>query len=157
MLYILVPATLFIWGAIGYTIFSHLHQNNSFAEVDYIPFTPTVKDTIIRSYTLLANYRDPFRSYHPSVKKEKKSSEKPKEEPVVTRNRRRNRQRVYWPQVKYNGLITNNNNHVALLQISNRNYLLKEGDEKDRIKLLKLYPDSVVLEYEGEPKTISKN
>ena len=158
LLYILIPATVFIWGAIAYTIFSHLRQNFDFDEVQYLPDLQAGSESLQSSYTLLANYSDPFR-----IRKKKTHVVRKKTAAPTIRHTQTNlpynrpvQQRIYWPAVIYNGLIMNEQKQVALIQIDSKKFLITEGEERERIRLLKMFPDSVRLEFEGETKTFKK-
>ena len=151
LLYILVPLTILIWGAVVFTIISHTRPDNA-PDMNYGVELRNEVDTAGNKYTLLANYRDPFRYG---------SSQKPAavKKPVQQKSqtvRNQNPVRVNWPDIEYKGSITNNNDKVALIRINNRNFLLKEGEARDNIMLVRMYPDSVNLEYSGEVKSIKK-
>lgn len=159
LLYLLIPATVLIWAAIAYNIISGLKQKDNFSDIQYLPDLNAKTDTLRETYTLLADYSDPFRVGRRSAPAvQKKIEVKPDRQ--SNRNQRPDRQnqpRVYWPMVVYNGLIINEQKQVALLQIDSKKFLMTEGEERSRVKLLRMFSDSVMLEFGGEKKTLTKN
>ena len=157
LLYILIPATVILWGIIVFKIVSHLKNRSIYSEDYYLPEMKPEADSVFKAYKLLANYNDPFRinkrSYSSGQKKETKKT------PVQTtnlRHERRNQQRIFWPSVTYSGTIINMQKQVALIQIDMKNFLMMEGEEQNMVKLQRLFPDSVIMVFEGETKTIIK-
>jgi hypothetical protein len=151
MLYILVPAVILIWGAVAYSIFNHMHSSDSNFEQQNAPVSFKTTDTDSIKYQLLANYRDPFNAgirntkYDEIGEQEKMSRSQNIGQPVA------------WPQIEYQGLISHNKKWVALIKINNSNLLMKEGDEKMDIKLIKMYNDSVLLKFQKNNKVFAKS
>ena len=154
--YVLIPAVILIWGAIGYSVFNHLKQDPEMEQLPYLPaYTDGKNVPDEENYTLLNNYRDPFRRYSP-VKKTK-TVEKKEKQPVRRNAPNRPQQRIYWPGIVYNGVIVNDERELALLQIAGSSVIMTTGETHAEIKLIKLYTDSVRLEYKGEQNTYVKN
>jgi hypothetical protein len=148
MLIILVPAVLVIWGAVIYSIFSHIKGSgiNIEEKNSFIHRKKSEVDT--NKYALMANYRDPFGT-----------GNRLREDDLDRENLLKNQHielPVYWPQIEYRGLIVNNKKWVALLRIDNSNYLLHEGEEKMSVKLIKMFNDSVVMRFQKATKTFTK-
>ena len=112
------------------------------------------KDT----FTILANYRDPFldHSYRPILQRtgedhamEHKSGLTPKSKPAPE----------IIPDIKYFGLIANpkSKRKVGLFKMSKQDLLLKEGESFNDLKITKLFNDSVMITYHKSKKTIKKN
>jgi hypothetical protein len=53
-------------------------------------------------------------------------------------------------------MILNNQKQVALIRINGANQLMKENEERQQIKVIRIYADSVRLAYQGESKVIGK-
>lgn len=159
LLYILAPATFLIWGAIVFSILGHFGHSDNFPEKEYLPIRFQDADTLDDSYTLLVNYRDPFGTG--TIKRTATTSNPVKKAPVVSRRTSRRSQirsaRIAWPNIEYSGLILNDDKQVALIRINNSNLLMSEGEEKQNIKLLKMYADSARLLYKNKEKTFTKN
>ena len=157
LLYILIPATVILWGVVVFKIVSHLNQENNYSEAYYLPEMKTETDSSFKTYKLLANYSDPFRiKRKPYSAVQKKVVQKPSVQATNLRHERRNPQRIIWPSVTYNGTIMNMQKQVALIRINTNNFLMTEGEEQNRVILERLFPDSVIMVYEGETKTIIK-
>jgi hypothetical protein len=146
MLYILVPAVILIWGAVAYSIFNHLHSSDTNFEQQNAPVLFKTTDTDSIKYQLLANYRDPFNTGIRNTAEENISDQE-----KMLRSQRINQQ-IIWPQIEYLGLISHNKKWVALIKINNSNLLMKEGEEKMDIKILKMYNDSVLLKFQKNSK-----
>ncbi|MGD2035043.1 MAG: hypothetical protein PVF73_08305, partial [Bacteroidales bacterium] len=118
LLYILIPATAIIWGAVVWNIVSSLKKPAGFREENYLPFTEDVTDSVEDSYTLLGNYPDPFRTRHtkPNVAVRKETNSQNRN--IRTTRRRTNQmRRVIWPHIEYRGVIMNKDHKVALLEV----------------------------------------
>lgn len=156
LLYILVPAVLGIWGAIGFSIFSHMRKPVSADYFDHNINEKSVTDSVGETYQLLANYRDPFKTGRYSNLSDGQKSKPQK--PNLNNNRMNPYQnRIIWPDIKFLGMISNNKKWVALVRVNNSNLLMSEGDEKMKVRLIKLYTDSVIFGFESEQKTILKS
>jgi hypothetical protein len=154
IIYILLPAALIIWGLIIAKIIIRVKQPGKECKVSNtaIQSEPGIQqsDTI----TLIANYRDPFLSsfnkqYEPVRKTEipQERAFKPKREPV--RN-------IQWPEIIYNGTITNNRNdqNTALVRMEQQDLLIHKGDFIKGITFTEVYTDSLKVKYQNELKTI---
>ncbi len=66
--------------------------------------------------------------------------------------------KLEWPTVKYFGFIRNRDadHQLCMLNIANKNHRLSIGDSKDQITLIQAYPDSVLISFQNEFKTIQK-
>jgi hypothetical protein len=155
LLYILIPATVFIWGAIAYTVVKQLHYSDQGLEENYLPFTSTKADTVTNEYELQANYRDPFRTGNFQSESSKRSRNTSGN--VNNRNTTIQQRFIYWPGIEYMGVIMNNKKQVALLCIEGANLLMQEGEERKQVKVLKIYSDSVQLSFQGQNKVFRKN
>jgi hypothetical protein len=149
--YILIPLVAVVWGLIFYKIY--LQVNGS--DKDVQPFAvmagnavSVVPDTI----HLKLNYRDPFLSY--SFNRERIKS------PVFGAFLQANipgntKPEFIWPSIKYDGMIVNSKTKrkTGLLNFETKNYLVKEGDNVNGYKVIKLFADSVYIGYSKHKKT----
>ncbi|MBA7543585.1 hypothetical protein ES705_35916 [subsurface metagenome] len=158
LLYILIPASVIIWGAIAINIINNLRRSTDYKQENYLPFSESSSDSVEEGYTLIADYPDPFRPQYTSspvsiAQKNEKTQVR------NTRTDRRNpiqRRRIVWPNIEYLGVIINEDQRVALLKIDNSNTIMQAGDVSRQIKLKKMYNDSVQLIYQGEEKVYHK-
>ncbi len=100
------------------------------------------------SYTLMANYPDPFLEDQLVMEQEVEMpipEEIPKE--IIP---------VVWPNLSYQGMISNNKTKttLGLLTIDGKQLLLKAGSKNGDLKLEKLYMDSARFSFQGETKTL---
>jgi len=60
--------------------------------------------------------------------------------------------------IQYGGTFSIGETMVALLNVSGESFSVKEGEViLEQIKIIKITPDQVTVEYEGQSFTISKN
>jgi hypothetical protein len=155
--YVLLPLVLLIWGIIFYKIFTHGKDDNEGFVESNIRKT-NKKDASVDSFVILANYRDPFldRSYRPALRTadmqnnmNNRTGLNMKPQPV----------NIIFPDLQYYGLIANpkNKQKVGLIKMNNKDFILKEGESADDVKVLRLFNDSVMLTYMNNKKTIKKN
>jgi len=157
LLYILIPATAIIWGAIAWNIIRSLKGPADDQQEHYLPFSKNVSDTIEDGYTLLADYHDPFGTEYarPKVPVQDKTKIQTRNASTIRRRTTRT-QRIQWPNVEYLGVIMNEKQKVALLKIESVNIIMKTGEVSKELKLLKIYDDSVKLEFCDEKKVYRK-
>jgi len=146
MLYVLVPAVILIWGAVVFSIFSHIHNPDTSFEHYSSPAYSKVSESDSSKYQLIANYRDPFNAGM------KNSSEDEISEQEKLNKIQKMNQQVNWPNIEFLGKISHNKKWVVLLKVNNSNILMQEGDEKLNIKLLKMYNDSVLLNFQKDKR-----
>jgi hypothetical protein len=146
---------LLIWGLIFYKIFAHVGDDGGIVShgVQNTAKKVNPKDT----FTILANYRDPFldHNYRPIIQRtgadhvlEPKGVSQ-KSNPVIEN----------IPDIKYFGLIANpkSKRKVGLFKMSNKDLLLKEGDAFNDLIIARLFNDSVMITFHKSKKTIKKN
>ncbi|MEM7161714.1 MAG: hypothetical protein AAF487_04665 [Bacteroidota bacterium] len=157
--YVLLVVVIGIWGRVIYTFFFAEKGGEPIlfeSKKDPLPeLTEDVQDSIV----LIADYRDPFlgkvqrapsqttvNTVQHNVPRsiEKKGEEEP---PIV------------WPEVAYFGMQKNLNSQARLgiVKIGKKQVLLKEGEEVDELKALRIFPDSIELGYLDESRTFKSN
>lgn len=157
LLYILIPATVIVWGAIALSIISNMKKSGDSVQENYLPFSESSSDSIEEGYSLLADYPDPFKPQYKrlSVNKAQKTEKKQVNNTRISR-RRAQRSRIIWPHVEYLGVIMNKDQRLVLLKIENSNIIMQTGDQRKQITLKKMYNDSVRLIYKDEEKVFHK-
>ncbi len=151
MLYILVPLTALLWGMIIYKI---MNAVNGTGEAVFQPLSVDVQQSemISDTFTIEANYRDPFNSKEVrkvsiqtnSLLQNNNIQTKNKiEKPVVS---------VSMPNVVYMGMIKNQkqNKQIVMIQINGNINNMIVGDKIDGVELVKIYKDSVEMKYNKE-------
>jgi hypothetical protein len=154
LLYLLVPLTIILWGLIIFRVFRHLNPPapaKSFnTDMDSLSAVNHSEDTLI----LMANYSDPFlernlvSAWGSSYESNNKVSGKTGNSTIP----------VIWPEVSYGGTIINkeSNTIVYLIKINGANHLIKAGTSINRIKLIKTFNDSIIIQTGPNRKTIMK-
>lgn len=63
-----------------------------------------------------------------------------------------------WPTVKYFGFLRRieQDHQLCMLNINGKNYRLSVGEEKENLKVIQAYPDSVVVMFQNERKAFFK-
>jgi hypothetical protein len=130
-----------------------MDASDQIAGEDYIPFLSKQTDSDSNFYELLANYRDPFKS---GLTQEEGTGNSGSSRRSNIQNPIVQQRFIYWPDIEYNGMILNNQKQVALIRINGANQLMKENEERQQIKVIRIYADSVRLAYQGESKVIGK-
>lgn len=152
-MYILLPVVFLVWGFVFYQLYTYF-----FAPAKYV--TPvkeqkiTLKELVPDTFSIVANYRDPFLgkkiNYAPpkanvTVKKILPQKKAPK---VLTP----------WPVIIYKGMIKNNNSNkrVGITQINGKDFLTKEGDIIQGVSCLEIHKDRIKVSFQKEVKIIHK-
>lgn len=148
-IYVLIPAVTIIWGIIGYKIYGALNPDDEYVNlnnnlVKFEPNPPPKKDT----FTVKANYRDPFLGkLQKSVPKKTNKSKTKQVKPVVQ-----------FPQIVYNGMVAPKElgkQALFLLTINNKQQLLSIGKDVEGVKLLKGNSNEITISFLNTKKTIS--
>ena len=138
-----------VWGAIGYKIFTYFSKSNVVA----LPTTNVFKTAGIKvkkeKFKLDASYNDPF------LKEIKERVIQPMQ-PIGNRVEFQSlKPQVKWPEIKYSGVVetSNKEKRVGLLQVDKKDFLISSGDSIARLKVIKIYKDSLRLKFSNEEKT----
>lgn len=151
-LYILLPLVAVIWGIIFYRIFSGVSNKNDAPGLKQTFFNDTSVAVAADTFTLIADYRDPFLGRLPSSEKPQiRVASQPRPAPVPLPP-------TQWPAISYSGLVKNqkSNKLVALVNINNQGSLMAPGQVLNEVTLLKVFKDSIEVQYRGEKKIVRK-
>lgn len=155
-IFIVLPATIFVWVIAFMQIYKRIHPDNDEAVISRNTIGETINNNTVRdTFQLNLNYRDPF-----SIKSIQqlnefvntaKTPQKPK--PVTIEKTAKN-----WPVIIYSGMIKNqkSNKQLALVQINGNLRTLKTGDESDDILIGRIYKDSIEVSFAKQKKFIHK-
>ncbi|MCO5949810.1 hypothetical protein [Mucilaginibacter flavidus] len=150
--YLLGLVVAIVWGIIIYRIFDAAAGND-----DVAPGPASVKKEVYDDYAiakdtthLLLNYHDPFglTRQKDTVTTVKKINYKPA---VIAP-----KPAINWGFIQYSGYIRNpaSKKLITLISINGRSEMLIEGQEKDKVKLIKNLRDSIKISYNGKIKFI---
>ena len=149
--YLLLPLVAVIWGIIFYRIFSAVSPEPILPVGGSILTSKTINTSIPDTFSIIANYRDPFLGKVVQVKDSASGKVKPpKTEKVVIPKQ--------WPSLSYGGIIKNQKSgkQFVLVNINGEGNLMKTGDEVSGIQLLKVYKDSIEVSFQKEKKVVWK-
>ncbi len=152
--YVLVLAVVAVWGWVIYNIIKkHGPSNNNNISFDNIGKTET-SNAQLDTFSLIADYRDPFVIKYVSMNAAQDLNlEEEKVKEVIVKPI------IEWPLIKYGGTVKNKSSDkkLALINIGEQNHLLGIGDTAQEIKIYAIYPDSLILVYKNDRKTIAKS
>ena len=152
-IYILLPLVAIIWGIIIYKVFSAIgskaiEPSDNFSYSSMLP----VK-TSIDTFSIIANYRDPFLGKMMVHSSENDQPAKPvikieKPKPVPAQ----------WPSIAYHGMIKNQKTgkQLYLVKINNTDNMMKRGEIISDVELKETYKDSIEVVFKKEKRMIRK-
>lgn len=158
-IWILLPAVLGLWGLIILRVSNAVSSDEPKLLVRQEVSKAAVATKEIQYYELKLDYDDPFlKGRRPIVRKTPTKPAGPKKtKPVVTKTVKKLPLR--WPNIEYKGTIGSEkgNKSMVILHVNGESWFMSSKEERDEIKLLKTYQDSIIVEYKGkEKRTIHK-
>ena len=143
-LYVLIPAVIIVWGLITHKVIAYFMDDGSSSFLQYNDRNMTPHELKRDTFSLMANYSDPFRLNE-------------NQDPTTKKGKTKMKPKSPWPKVTFYGAIRaeKKKNSVASLSINNRNMIMKTGDTCQGIKLTKISASSVSLRFKGEKKEFS--
>ncbi|PQJ80289.1 hypothetical protein [Polaribacter porphyrae] len=145
--YILLIAVLFIWGAIGYQIYSRLNPPTPELNLTQVQSTFQKQKVVTQThYEIKEEYRDPFLGKFPKKKKIiKRKKVNPKSKVIIP-----------FPNVVYNGLVEGNKTKSYILTVNRKQEILKKGETHQGVKLISATKNEAVVQFQKQRKTIVK-
>jgi hypothetical protein len=150
-------AIIAIWG----TIIHRIMNGNSDDGIIVPPksFVNTQKAEI-EKFNLLLDYSDPFLSNTLALNASTEDNLVDSSLFVLPPSppKSKHRKIVRFPLVQYQGMSKNNNRleAVALVKIDRKTYLMRIGDEQNKVTIMNIYRDSIRVEKEGNFKTYER-
>lgn len=156
-MYVLLPLVLGLWCYIGWKIYDGLHDsdNTNFN----VPVAAVFSDSVPvpESYTLQANYRDPFlgdlvrtapaavSGANGAVKQNVQKTSIPPSSPAN------------WPAITYGGVIQKKQGQpLALLQVNGQDFLLRAGEKALDVTVVAIHRDSIVVGWNKQKRSFRK-
>lgn len=148
--YLLLVAVFGLWGTIGYKIINGV--NPEAPQVATQEYDKTFKPKIttkIDTFSIQKVERDPFLGTLSSNKKAKITSKKTK--PKVDDNKA-------IPNITFSGIIKKQNttDQVFVLNINNKQHLLKKGQVLDSVTLISGNTKEIIVRYKNKSQTIKR-
>lgn len=162
--YILIPAVVIIWGLVLYKVFSYTDDTPEFNFNSNIDNEILQNNSVVDTFSLIADYRDPFlgnqstfKSYSPSIESSNNNTQNKSVE-IKKTNNQQTVTNIRWPQVKYGGLVINQNSDkkVGIMQLNGKKHLIEENKDYDNITIQRIFEDSVLISYMNNSKTFYK-
>ncbi|MCC7454111.1 MAG: hypothetical protein IT222_08095 [Crocinitomix sp.] len=159
---ILIVVVAALWAYNIYRTIQNVQVKNEVQENTInapLTFAPVVfdKDT----FELDLPNKDPFlkngsfavQPIQPTTENPSPKPVKKENAPAVTINPQKK-----WPEITYFGYLKNHqsNHQLCLINLAGKNYRLAVGATKDAVTILQAYPDSIVVAFQNETKTVFK-
>ncbi|MBS9464164.1 hypothetical protein KIM67_17205 [Flagellimonas sp. 389] len=142
--YLLLGLVLAIWGIIGFRILGVFSpEREAVVAVEKLNFKP--KEIVERdTFSILADYRDPFLGTLSATKKKTGTSSRPKP-PVVA-----------FPNIMYTGLITDQQTkaNIFFVTIAGKQFLMQKRGMENEVTLISGNGKHIKVRYKGKLKTI---
>ena len=150
-IYLLLPLVLLLWGYIIYRVVEQTNTEVEVAGAELPRLQPAAKAGDKKTFQLLLDYQDPF------LKTISQNNLNPEADKAGKQAPKRRLHVWNWPNFTYNGCIQNHKKVVGILQINSKNLLVQEGKTYHEFNVYKLFPDSIIMERDGEKRTILRN
>jgi hypothetical protein len=162
-IYFLLPIVIGIWALIGYKVFSYKQdEGNSF---DPIKNEKNIQqDSVIKEYSLLLNYPDPFlkrKTYRNSFKPQRNTTAISGRKPAGNKNNNIKTKQASdskWPEIKYLGKVQNDHDEreLAFVKIDNKEQMIKQGSTVNKVMIVSFDKNKVIVKFNNENREIFK-
>ncbi|MEM9144225.1 MAG: hypothetical protein AAGA86_14645 [Bacteroidota bacterium] len=146
--YLLLTVVLVIWGLIGFKVAKAISPDEKVPPVQ--PMTAMVPKATIKkdTFTLWANYRDPFLGTLPKAKRPKKSVARAKPKKGMPQ-----RNIAYAGSVAEQGTT----NRMFFVTIDGQQHIMSKNEVVKEVRLISGTAESIKVRYNGSTKTILLN
>lgn len=155
-LWILIPAVLGIWGAIGWQVYAAMKgDGDNVGAVHGSPFTvPGSPSAIPDTFSLLLDYPDPFAAQNTKPKVNVKSQSQTTQPKTTTPVP----EQTQWPNIVYSGLMKqpSSGKMLGFLSVNGVSYFVKEGDEVGGVRVDNIAASKVIVEFNKTKREFSK-
>ena len=151
LLYVLIPATILVWGWVAYKLIGQFGGNDAAAAPAASYVVQGEISVVPDTFSLSGEYRDPFSDA--AIKKVITPAGNAK--PAAPAEKKLP---VSWPEIRYGGIIRNqhSNRQLVLILVNRQSAIMKAGEIFSGIELLRVSRDSVELRFGKERKWIGK-
>lgn len=155
--YLLGIALIAIWGLLGMRVYSKYDKQNHPIQLAATS-TASIAITESQPFQLTeASYRDPFLDNKLKKTKSKSASSGTRNISTSQPKRLKKSKPVKFPTIAYKGhIVLKTGRQAAVLKVGAELINLGIGNDFAEVRLLKLYPDSIRVSYQGVEKTILK-
>jgi len=145
-IYVLLSVVLGIWGLIGFKVVNTINPPRQEAETKLAQAVFSPKEIKQRdTFSISANYRDPFLGTMPKINKPKKQRKiTPEKKEMPEKN------------IVYSGFVTENasGNKIFFITIDGQQEMMTKNGIFKEVKLLSGDPEKVKVKYNGKIKNI---
>ena len=155
--YLLIAVVVFVWGLILVRVFKIFKDPEIFYNPNTSVNSHPKSENEIDTFTIKANYSDPFLRQTYSNNRSDDSSQSSKKRVITPVNKQEIK--VIWPNIIYNGIVSNSAGNIAsiLETINGTNYILNKGDITNEVEIQSITPDSIMLKYRNAVKFVKRN
>jgi hypothetical protein len=148
--YFVLALILGIWAVILYRVFNFASSSNDNVDVQSSFVPPVLNSNAADTFSIFANYRDPFLGKTETPGENKKVKIVPIPKKVV--------EPLKWPAITYGGMIKSrkSNAQLCMVVINGQSNFMKEGDGASDILLKKVYKDSIEVVFQKEKRVVRK-
>jgi hypothetical protein len=162
MTYLLIAGAIVVWGLIFYRILMQVGSDD----------IPIAKKTFVKSFddhifekpdtfSLIANYRDPFLGAvaKPRINTDGSLKPSPSAKPSIVVEKKVAELPFDWSIIKFHGTILNSKTgkRVAFVTLKGRELMLSDGENYEGLTILKNLNDSLQIQYQGKNTFIKRN
>jgi len=139
---ILLPIVIVIWGLVIYTIIDAFSSEDMAVLKNVTSVFKAPKINKKETFTMLPVQSDPFLGTLYRKANNTKTT------------KRRVAQKIKWPTIKYEGIISGRGKKLAvyIISINGEQHLLKKGDTIQHLKVIKGSQESLRLKFKGQTK-----
>lgn len=152
-LYILIPMVLGVWGIIIFRVLDMTRVPATEKTFEFIIANNTDSLILEKPKKLLLNYSDPFLRMLPKAEKDRENAGAIS---LFNNDPEPERKEIIWPEIKYQGIIENENKKVAILKIDEAKFLVSKSQIFNGMTVKMIYKDSIAIEKNREVKTFYK-
>ncbi len=156
--YILIAALISIWGFIAFKMVFNFEKTKTFS-TNIIEVKNNFKKLKIDSFTIAANYKDPFNVKSNKIYYPKKQITK-KKKPIIKKKEANKKatKKINISHIKYYGTIKNSktNKIAGILYVGKQEYLIYKNFEFPNGKILSISEEKISIEYKKQVFEIIK-
>lgn len=152
----MLPIIILVWGFVFYQLFSYFFSSPTYA-TEKIETKIDIDEIKSDTFSIVANYRDPFLGKKVSVSKPTTHYNTNRSKPKKRTKTLKPPADLHWPVIQYKGMIKNNNSEkrVGIINIAGKEQLVREGDVLNGVQFLSISKTQIKVSFNKEQKIIS--
>ena len=145
--YLLLTATLIVWGIIGYQIYNRLNPKQEQVATTIMTKKYTPQKLIeVANYTIHADYRDPFLGRLSGTKKAL---------PKKKKKKKTNKKKKRFPKISYNGVIEGASKSY-IITVNGNQETFDINQTINEVTLIKANDNEITIRFNEETKIIKQ-